>query len=95
MCTNAICQANNQKRAHVDRIVSLALAFDVLRGQFSKGDEWTDQDDRLCIHLDAISETITETAEQLTRSAMNYRLALEAANEPQAKETIETAETDG
>ena len=89
MCSNDVCQANNQKRRHVDRIVSLALSLDALRSQFSEGDEWTDKDDRLCIHLDAISEMITETSEQLTRAAMTYRLAVE-----QASSTKEEAEAD-
>ena len=79
MCTNPVCEASNQKRKHVSRIVSLALSLDALRGQFSDDDEWTDKDDRLCVHLDAISETITETAELLMQAEMDYRLAIEEA----------------
>ena len=93
MCTNPVCEAYNQKRKHVDRIISLALSFDALRGQFSEGDGWTDKDDRLCVHLDAISEAITETAELLAQAAMDHRLAIEEV-EKEAEEAVDALESD-
>ncbi len=95
MCNKAACEAVNQKRKHVERIISLALSYDALRGEFSDGDGWTNKDDRLCGHLDAMRETITETAELLARAAMDYRFAIEeAAKTPPAKETIDAVESD-
>lgn len=93
MCTNPVCEAHNQKQRLVDRIVSFALILDNLRGQFSDGDGWTDKDDRLCIHIDAASEIITETAEMLTRAAMDHRLAIEEV-EKEAEEAVDAVESD-
>ena len=76
--TPEITRACNERRKFRDRIIGLGLCVESARANFSPGDDWLPQDQRVAFQLEELHKLIDETADQLTRAVMNHRLAIDA-----------------
>ena len=72
-----LTRACNDRRKWRDRIIGLSLSVESARANFSPGDNWLPQDDRVAFQIEQLHEAIDEAADRLTRAAMAHRAALD------------------
>ena len=72
-----LTRAYNDRRKWRDRIIGLSLATESARANFSPGDDWLPQDDRVAFQLEQLHASIDEAADRLARAAMAHQMALD------------------
>jgi hypothetical protein len=72
-----LTRASNERRKWRDRIIGLSLSVESARANFSPGDDWLPQDDRVAFQIEQLHAAIDETADRLTRAAMAHRAAID------------------
>ena len=69
----------NEKRKWRDRVIGLSLSSESVRANFTPGEDWLPQDDRVSYQLEQLHESICEAAANLTRASMAHQMALDDA----------------
>lgn len=78
-CNHEIRDAYNERRRYLQRLEGLALAVQSSRANFSPGDGWTDNDDRVAFQIEQIHDAMAEAAAAVTRADMAHKAAMERA----------------
>lgn len=72
-----LTRACNERRKWRDRVIGLSLSVESVRANFSPGDAWTPQDDRVSYQLEQLHASIDEAADRLARACMAHQSALD------------------
>ena len=72
-----LTRACHERRKWRDRLIGLCLSVESVRANFSPGEDWTPQDDRVAFQIEQLHASIDESSERLARASMAHRMALD------------------